>query len=194
MTRILQIRRGTTAQNNNFTGLPGEISFDTTTKTVRVHDGETLGGFALARTDQINAGTGGDGGSDFDINSVPAEFWENIVATYAPKQTRMLTSRLTFIANTSYLDFAFDASDPAQFAQVVLVCQTPEAGYGIGDTVAAFGIGNRANPLPNTFLDANGLHVRLMVGSENFWVSHKNTGEKVSINNDNWKAQFIVWF
>lgn len=44
MTRVLQLRRGTTAQNNNFTGLPGEITFDMDAKTVRIHDGETLGG------------------------------------------------------------------------------------------------------------------------------------------------------
>ena len=48
MTRILQIRRGSATQNDNFTGLAGEITMDTTNKTLRIHDGETLGGFALA--------------------------------------------------------------------------------------------------------------------------------------------------
>ncbi len=43
MARVLQIRRGTTAQNDNFTGLSGELSFDTETKTLRVHDGTRLG-------------------------------------------------------------------------------------------------------------------------------------------------------
>ncbi|MDR1337715.1 MAG: hypothetical protein LBJ73_01645 [Rickettsiales bacterium] len=192
MTRILQIRRGTTAQNNDFTGMAGELSFDTTAKTLRVHDGETLGGFALARADEI--ATGGDGGAEFDIDSVPAEFWENIIAAYAPKQTQMSASTLTFIANNSYMEYIFDiAGADAQFARVVLVCQTPEGGYSVSDVVAAFGIGARANPAPNSFSDTNGLHVRLMVGGESFWVSHKTTGEKVLINNDNWKAQFIVW-
>ena len=67
MTRILQIRRGSAAQNDNFTGLSGEITMDTTNKTLRVHDGETLGGFALARADETP--------SAFDINSVSADFW-----------------------------------------------------------------------------------------------------------------------
>ncbi len=80
MTRILQIRRGTTAQNDNFTGLAGEITMDTTKKTVRIHDGETLGGFALARVDDIP-----ESGADepFDINSVPASFWQNLFETYS---------------------------------------------------------------------------------------------------------------
>lgn len=47
MPTVLQFRRGTTTQNNNFTGSAGELSIDTTLDTVRVHDGSTAGGFAL---------------------------------------------------------------------------------------------------------------------------------------------------
>ena len=48
MPTQLQLRRGTTAQNNAFTGAAGELSYDTEVDTVRVHDGTTAGGFALA--------------------------------------------------------------------------------------------------------------------------------------------------
>ena len=44
MPTTLQLRRGNTTQNNAFTGAAGEISVDTTTKTLRVHDGSTAGG------------------------------------------------------------------------------------------------------------------------------------------------------
>ena len=47
MPTVLQFRRGTTTQNNSFTGTAGELSVDTTLDTVRVHDGSTAGGFAL---------------------------------------------------------------------------------------------------------------------------------------------------
>jgi len=47
MPTQLQFRRGTTAQNNAFTGAAGEISIDTTIDTARVHDGSTAGGFEL---------------------------------------------------------------------------------------------------------------------------------------------------
>lgn len=43
----LQIRRGTTAQNDSFIGAMGEITFDTTTKSLRLHDGVTVGGRAI---------------------------------------------------------------------------------------------------------------------------------------------------
>jgi hypothetical protein len=46
MSTQIQYRRGTTAQNDNFTGALGEMTIDTTLKTVRVHDGATTGGFA----------------------------------------------------------------------------------------------------------------------------------------------------
>ena len=44
MPTTLQLRRGNTTQNNSFTGSAGEISVDTTTKTLRIHDGSTAGG------------------------------------------------------------------------------------------------------------------------------------------------------
>lgn len=47
-------RRGTTAQNDAFTGAEGEIVVDTQKHTLRVHDGLTQGGFEIARTEDIN--------------------------------------------------------------------------------------------------------------------------------------------
>lgn len=44
MAKVLQLRRGTTAQNDVFTGAEGEITVDTTKKTLRLHDGSTAGG------------------------------------------------------------------------------------------------------------------------------------------------------
>ena len=49
MPTVLQFRRGTTTQNNSFTGTAGELSVDTTLNTLRVHDGSTAGGFALLK-------------------------------------------------------------------------------------------------------------------------------------------------
>ncbi|MBR2393270.1 MAG: hypothetical protein IKB05_02150 [Alphaproteobacteria bacterium] len=45
----LQIKRGDTATNDAYTGLVGEITMDTDTGIIRVHDGETVGGVAMAR-------------------------------------------------------------------------------------------------------------------------------------------------
>ena len=53
MAKVLQMRRGTTAQNDAFTGAEGELTVDTTAKTLRVHDGVTAGGTALAKKSEI---------------------------------------------------------------------------------------------------------------------------------------------
>lgn len=45
MSTILQLRRGTTAQHSGFTGANGEVTVNTTTKTLILHDGTTPGGF-----------------------------------------------------------------------------------------------------------------------------------------------------
>ena len=55
MPTVLQFRRGTTAQNNAFTGAAGEISYNTDTDAMRIHDGSTAGGFEMLRNDGSNA-------------------------------------------------------------------------------------------------------------------------------------------
>ena len=52
MATQLQFRRGTSAQNNAFTGAAGEITLDTDTNNIRIHDGSTAGGAEI-----IPAGT-----------------------------------------------------------------------------------------------------------------------------------------
>ena len=47
MAVTVQFRRGTTAQNNSFTGAAGEVSVNTTNNSIRVHDGSTAGGHEL---------------------------------------------------------------------------------------------------------------------------------------------------
>ncbi len=49
MPTVLQFRRGSTAQNNSFTGSAGELSLDTDLYTIRVHDGSTAGGFEITQ-------------------------------------------------------------------------------------------------------------------------------------------------
>jgi lipopolysaccharide export system protein LptA len=53
MATQVQFRRGTTTQNNAFTGAIGELTYDTQVKTLRLHDGSTAGGGAVVT---INAG------------------------------------------------------------------------------------------------------------------------------------------
>ncbi len=51
--RRVQIRRGTTSDHATFTGAEGELTVDTTTKALVVHDGTTAGGIPMARNDRV---------------------------------------------------------------------------------------------------------------------------------------------
>lgn len=53
MAKQLKLRRGTSAEHSTFTGASGEVTVDTTKNTIIVHDGSTVGGFALAK--EVNA-------------------------------------------------------------------------------------------------------------------------------------------
>jgi hypothetical protein len=72
MAKVVQRRRGTTSEHSSFTGLVGEITVNTTTKTAIVHDGATAGGFALARSDGSNlvAAAGTISGASLVGNSI----------------------------------------------------------------------------------------------------------------------------
>lgn len=49
MAKQVRIRRGTADQHTTFVGALGEVTMDTTNKTLCVHDGVTPGGVALAK-------------------------------------------------------------------------------------------------------------------------------------------------
>lgn len=51
--RKLRLKRGDTTANDAYMGMAGEITMDTDTGIIRVHDGETVGGVAMARAIDI---------------------------------------------------------------------------------------------------------------------------------------------
>jgi len=55
MAKQLRLRRGSSTEHTTFTGANGEITYDTTNKTVVVHDGSTAGGFPLAKNANLTS-------------------------------------------------------------------------------------------------------------------------------------------
>ena len=55
MATQVQFRRGTTAEHSGFKGADGEVTVDTSLKTVVIHDGITNGGFPLLKQDGSNS-------------------------------------------------------------------------------------------------------------------------------------------
>jgi hypothetical protein len=57
MATQVQFRRGTTTENNAFTGAVAEITVDTTIDTIRVHDGSNAGGMELLNISSAQSAT-----------------------------------------------------------------------------------------------------------------------------------------
>jgi len=58
MATQVQFRRGTTAEHSGFKGADGEVTVDTSLKTIVIHDAVTNGGFPLLRQDGSNSALG----------------------------------------------------------------------------------------------------------------------------------------
>ncbi|MCL2331791.1 MAG: hypothetical protein FWC61_04615 [Proteobacteria bacterium] len=211
MPRILQLRRGTTAQHETFTGQRGETTFDTDANTIRVHDGATAGGFALARADfsNIDPDTCAEkikntdfGTETFDMNTVPPEFWNNLFQKYVGTPPDFaangglgkatleygLVGGSTDFSTTKRIDLTNVILDG------ILLCKAADAGYSIGETVYAFGIGSRTAPKPViTQYNGSSMEVTLWINYEPFWVSHKSTGAQTNIDKTKWSVRFRLW-
>jgi|ETN02SMinimDraft_4_1059925.scaffolds.fasta_scaffold04427_4 hypothetical protein len=69
MPTILQLRRGTTAENAAYTGSVGELTVDTTLDIVKLHDGSTAGGLNTVGSLQGNIQLGKTGDNEIDTAS-----------------------------------------------------------------------------------------------------------------------------
>ena len=79
MPTQLQLRRGTTSQNDSFTGAVGEVTVDTGTESLRIHDGSTAGGFEVVPSGAIM----GFGGATVPANYLICDGSAVLRTTYA---------------------------------------------------------------------------------------------------------------
>jgi hypothetical protein len=130
----VKFRRGSANQHGSFTGANGEITVDTTNKTLRVHDGVTVGGTRLAKYNEISAASANlqsvtthllpSANVTYDLGS-PTKRWRSL---YLSNNTIYIgTGKITVGSNNS---FSFSAGgQPAKIkaAQVVVSANTPSS-------------------------------------------------------------------
>ena len=104
MATQVQFRRGTAAQNNNFTGAEGELSVNLSNYSLRLHDGATAGGYEIARQDFTNATFGASvlptlnttynlGSSSFKFLNVHSQEFTGALTGNADTATALETAR-----------------------------------------------------------------------------------------------------
>jgi hypothetical protein len=125
----VQWRRGTTAENDAFTGAVGEITVDTTLSNIRVHDGTTAGGVTpggfASGTDML-----------FWQSTAPSGWTRNTTSTYNESGIRVMSSG-TWLANSGSANFssvfvnaAATSNDAADLAAHVHQEKTATSGGG----------------------------------------------------------------
>lgn len=77
------LRRGNTAQNNNYLGVYGEVSVDMEAKTLRIHDGNVAGGYTV---------TGGGGGTTDSVLRANVGAYQTYSNANAASQTTSINS------------------------------------------------------------------------------------------------------
>ena len=146
MSKLLQLRGGTTSEHSSFTGAVREVTVDTTKDTLVVHDGSTAAGFALARESALttttalaNAALAKSGGaltgaittnSTFDGRDVATDGTKlDTIYPNIPKSGASKTASYT-LATTDIGELIEVGSSGA----VVI----PDATFGTGDAVLIF--------------------------------------------------------
>lgn len=77
MAKRLQLRGGTTAQNNAFTGAAREVTVDTETWSLRLHDGTTAGGKILSDWSNVTGNLLPRLNNTYDLGS-PSKQWRDL--------------------------------------------------------------------------------------------------------------------
>lgn len=77
MAKRLQLRGGTTAQNNAFTGAARELTVDTDTWSLRLHDGETAGGKILSDWGHVTGNLVPSANVTYDLGSLTHQ-WRSL--------------------------------------------------------------------------------------------------------------------
>ena len=139
MSKLLQLRGGTTAEHASFTGAVREVTVDTTKKTLVVHDGATAGGFVVAPTDaeirtSVEAATDSNVFTDADHSKLNA-----IEASATADQTKADIDALNI--NADLLDGQHGAyyTGYADTAVANIVDSSPAALNTLNELAAALG-------------------------------------------------------
>ena len=162
MATQVQFRRGTAAQNNNFTGAEGELSVNLSNKSLRLHDGVTAGGFEVARKDFTNATFGATvlptlnttynlGSSSFKFLNVHSQEFTGALTGNANTATALETARTI---NGVSFDGTADITIEAEIEATLFISEGLEDSGGLSLFDGSTDVTLRLKNSPN-FSDTN---------------------------------------
>ena len=165
MATQVQFRRGTGAQNNNFTGAEGELSVNLSNYSLRLHDGVTAGGYEIARQDFTNATFGANvlpaanttynlGSSGFKFLNIHSQEFTGALTGNADTATALETARtINGVSFDGTADITIEASiDKTLFIQEGLEDSANGLTQFDGGTDVALRLKNAPNFTDNAIL------------------------------------------
>ena len=146
MPTVVQLRRGTTAQNTAFTGAAGELTFDTTLGTLRVHDNSTAGGNVLVAVTATQTLTN----KTIPVIAGVTTITGNLVANSATASTSTTTGALVVVGGVGvsgaiYAGTATTSSTLIASGNVVAASGTASTSATTGALVVVGGAGISGN-------------------------------------------------
>ena len=162
MATQVQFRRGTAAQNNNFTGAEGELSVNLSNYALRLHDGATAGGYEIARQDFTNATFGATvlpslnttynlGSSGFKFLNVHSQEFTGALTGNADTATALETARTI---NGVSFDGTADITIEASIDKTLFISEGLEDSGGLTSFDGGTDVTLRLKNAPN-FSDTN---------------------------------------
>lgn len=154
MPTQVQFRRGTTAQNQNFTGASGEISIDTSKKTLVVHDGTTPGGHPLAPNTAFDVANAAFASANNVAPQVAPSF-DTANAAFGKANAANVLAYNTGIGANAYADVVGTSANNyagvmANAANAYALSLTPDLSPAFNVANAAFGSANTVGGYANT--------------------------------------------
>ena len=170
MARVLKLRRGTTAQHSTFTGAEGEVTVDTTTDSLVVHDNVTVGGHRQASEAYVNAAISSNI-SNVTANTGNVSFSNVTISTTLANANLVLDPNGTGKVNIN--------SNLRVFGNIIATHNEAESGYDGGfrfyggDVVGLTGLFHISSNVQQTLsLIHNG--VEYLSADTNGWVTTSN--------------------
>jgi hypothetical protein len=99
MAKRLQLRGGTTAQNNAFTGAPRELTVDTSNWHLRIHDGATIGGNLVSNQVAVPVSSKGVSTDRVGFWAADSQYFYYCIASYI-NGVDDIWKRVAFAADT----------------------------------------------------------------------------------------------
>lgn len=159
-TQRLRFLRGNSAAVAAFTGLQGELVFNTDTYTLHLQDGNTAGGFSLATSADL-ANIGGSNYGNANVASflssnsnVALITTGNVTASYLIGDGSLITGITTY-GNSNVAAYLLDNPQPGTYSNTnvaAYLIANPQPGTYSDSNVAAYLLDN---PQPGTYTNSN---------------------------------------